>query len=119
MSERDMIDKTPSFPTAIVTHVNEYVDGYGADTGTPTLLLYPGVADADRASRRVDGRSVRPVAASDAPRAAPAGGPLLANAPTSPVSPTFHQATTRIDCRTGAETDVADRTRTAPIPETP
>jgi septum site-determining protein MinD len=74
----------------------------------------------DRAEEYLGGPILATVPDSDAARSArTAGEPLLAHAPDSPAAAAFRAAAAALEVRDGESGDVADRFRSAVVPETP
>ncbi|QCJ47398.1 MULTISPECIES: nucleotide-binding protein [Haloprofundus] len=104
--------------------VQEYARSYGTETAG---VLFNKVRDdagidriVDRAGEYFGGQTLATVPDSDAVRAARrAGEPLLAHAPESTSAAAYRAAADRIDVRAGDEGDVADRFRSAVVPDTP
>ena len=102
--------------------VQEYARSYGTDGAG---VLFNRVHDdlgrvADQADRYFDGGTLGVVPDSDAARTArDAGEPLLEHAPGSPAAAAFREAAARIDPRPGEAGDVADRFRSAVVPDRP
>jgi septum site-determining protein MinD len=79
-------------------------------------------AISEQAARYFGGTTLASVPESDAVRAARrAGEPLLAHAPGDPAADAFHEAASKLDVRAGdaGAADVADRFRSAVIPDRP
>jgi septum site-determining protein MinD len=100
--------------------VQEYARSYGTDVaGT----IFNKVHDPDtdvtaKAERYFDGPTLAEVPDSDAARAArSAGEPLLAHAPDSAAATAYRRAAGRIDVRAGDGDAVADRFRSAVVPD--
>jgi len=75
---------------------------------------------AEQAEQRFGGPVLANVPDSDAVRAARrAGEPLLAHAPESEPAARYRRAAARLDVRDGDEGAVADRFRSAVVPDTP
>lgn len=75
---------------------------------------------AERAGDYFGGTQLGAVPDSDAVRAARrAGEPLLAHAPETPAADAFRSAAERLDVRAGDEETVADRFRSAVVPDPP
>jgi septum site-determining protein MinD len=104
--------------------VQEYARSYG--TGGAGVIFNkvrdPDAVDRieDRTERYFDGPVIASVPDSEAARAArSAGEPLLAHAPDSPAAEAFRRAADRITVQSGAREEVAERFRSAVVPESP
>jgi septum site-determining protein MinD len=123
LADRTVVVLQPTVPSlSDALKVQEYARSYG--TGTAGVL-FNRVRDADgvervaeRADRYFGGETLGRVPEDGAVRAARrAGEPLLAHAPDSPAAEAFRAAARRLDVRDGGEGAVADRFRSAVIPE--
>ncbi|WP_435344791.1 P-loop NTPase [Haloarchaeobius sp. HRN-SO-5] len=104
--------------------VQEYARAYGTDgAGVVFNKVHDGdpvERIADRTDRYFDGPVLASVPDSDAARSArSAGEPLLAHAPDSPAASAFREAAAGIDVRHEDPGDVADRFRSAVVPDQP
>ncbi|PSQ17188.1 chromosome partitioning protein ParA [Halobacteriales archaeon QS_8_69_26] len=104
--------------------VQEYARSYG--TGTAGVLFNKvreaGTVDriAEKTERYFDGPVLASVPDSDAVREARAAGkPLLAHAPDSAAAAAYRTAADRIEVRHGGGEEVADRFRSAVVPDAP
>jgi septum site-determining protein MinD len=123
LADRTVIVLQPTIPAlSDGLKVQEYARSYGTETaGT----LFNRVRDdegidrvADRADRYFGGETLGVIPECDAARAARrAGEPLLAHAPDAPASRAFRDAASRLDVRDGASDAVADRFRSAVVPD--
>jgi septum site-determining protein MinD len=104
--------------------VQEYATSYGTDTAG---VLFNKVRDGDaidriaeKAGRYFEGPTLATVPASDRVREARrAGKPLLAHAPDCPAAQAFREAAAALTVGDGDSEAVADRFRSAVIPESP
>jgi septum site-determining protein MinD len=123
LADRTVIVLQPTIPAlSDGLKVQEYARSYGTETaGT----LFNRVRDdegidrvAEQADRYFGGETLGVIPESDSARAArQAGEPLLAHAPDAPASEAFREAARRLDVRDGASGDVADRFRSAVVPD--
>jgi len=123
LADRTVIVVQPTIPAlSDGLKVQEYARSYGTETaGT----LFNRVRDdegiervTEQADRYFGGETLGVVPESDAARAArQAGEPLLAHAPDAPASQAFREAASRLDVRDGESEDVADRFRSAVVPD--
>jgi len=125
LADRVIVVLQPTIPAlSDALKVQEYATSYGTDVAG---LLFNKVHDDDaideiaaKTQQYFDGPTLSTVPDSEAAREARrAGRPLLAHAPASPPAESFRTAAGRIDvrdCRPGA---VADRFRSAVIPDSP
>jgi septum site-determining protein MinD len=125
LADRTVVVLQPTVPSmSDGLKVQEYARSYGTETaGVVFNKVQPG-ADVDRvtdhAERYFGGPVLGQVPADDAVRAARrAGEPVLAHAPDSPAARAFREAAGRLEIRDRAGDDVADRFRSAVIPERP
>ena len=125
LADRVVVVLQPTIPSlSDGLKVQEYADSY--DTGVAGLLFNK-VRDGDaiddvaaKTERYFAGPTLATVPASEAAREARrAGRPLLAHAPESPAAAAFRDATERIDVRNRPSSSVADRFRSAVIPDPP
>ena len=123
LADRIVVVLQPTVPSlSDGLKVQEYAVTYG--TGF-AVLLFNWVTDdaaideiAEKAQRYFEGETLATVPESDAVRAARrASEPLLAHAPESAAADAYRQAADRLDVREGLSADVADRFRSAVIPE--
>jgi septum site-determining protein MinD len=123
LADRVVIVLQPTVPSlSDALKVEEYAGSYGTDTAG---LLFNKVRDGDRvdaiagkAERYFSGPTLATVPEDDAVRAARrAGEPLLAHASDTPAVRAFREAAGAIDVRPGDEGAVADRFRSAVVPE--
>jgi septum site-determining protein MinD len=123
LADRTVIVVQPTIPAlSDGLKVQEYARSYGTETaGT----LFNRVRDdegiervTEQADRYFGGETLGVVPESDAARAArQAGEPLLAHAPDAPASQAFREAASRLDVRDEESEDVADRFRSAVVPD--
>jgi len=123
LADRTVIVLQPTIPAlSDGLKVQEYARSYGTETaGT----LFNRVRDdegiervTEQADRYFGGETLGVIPESDAAREArQAGEPLLAHAPDAPASQAFREAASRLDVRDGASEDVADRFRSAVVPD--
>ncbi len=104
--------------------VQEYARSYG--TGTAGVLFNKVHDDenvaaiVEKSERYFDGPTLAEVPDEDAARAArQAGKPLLAHAPESPAARAYRDATATLNVRPDESSDVAERFRSAVIPDSP
>jgi septum site-determining protein MinD len=125
LADRVVIVLQPTIPSlSDGLKVQEYAATY--DTGIAGLLFNRVRDDeaideiADKAARYFEGPTLATVPESDAARAARrAGEPLLAHAPEAPAAAAFREAAAAIDVAAGEHGPVADRFRSAVIPDQP
>jgi septum site-determining protein MinD len=123
LADRIVVVLQPTVPSlSDGLKVQEYARSYG--TGTAGVLFNRVQPDedvdtiADRAARYFGGTTLGTVPESDAVRAARrAGEPLLAHAPTDPAADAFREAAAALDVRPGDAAGVADRFRSAVVPD--
>jgi septum site-determining protein MinD len=123
LADRTVIVLQPTIPAlSDGLKVQEYARSYGTETaGT----LFNRVRDeegidrvAERADRYFGGETLGVVPESEsAHRARQAGEPLLAHAPDTPAAAAFREAARRLDVRPGTGEAVADRFRSAVVPD--
>ncbi|MFB6105619.1 MAG: AAA family ATPase [Halobacteriaceae archaeon] len=125
LADRVVLTLQPTVPAlSDGLKVQEYASTYGTDVAG---VLFNKVRDGDgvdrvvdRCERYFDGPVLGTVPADEAARAARrAGDPLLAHAPDSAAARAFRRAADRIDVRDGDGEDVANRFRSAVVPERP
>ncbi|MWG33017.1 cell division ATPase MinD [Halomarina oriensis] len=125
LADRVVVVLNPTVPSlSDALKVQEYARSYGTETAG---VLFNRVRDEDavdrvgeQAERYFDGPTLAAVPESDAVRASrQAGEPLLAHAPDSPAAAAYRSAATSLDVRSGAAGAVADRFRSAVIPDPP
>jgi len=125
LADRVVVVLQPTIPSlSDGLKVQEYAGAYG--TGTAGVLfnkVRPG-EDLERvreqAGRYFDGPVLASVPADEAARAARrAGEPLLAHAPKSAAAAAYRDAAGALDIQAGDADDVAERFRSAVIPESP
>ncbi len=123
LADRVVVVLQPTIPSlSDALKVQEYAATY--DTSVAGLV-FNRVADdenidaiATKAERYFDGETLSHVPESDTVRAARrAGEPLLAHAPNSPASSAYRQAADRLDVQAGDSGAVAERFRSAVVPE--
>lgn len=125
LADRTVVVLQPTIPAlSDGLKVQEYARSYGTETaGT----LFNRVRDdeaidriAEQAERYFGGETLARIPESDVARAARrAGEPLLAHAPDSPAAAAYRRAADRLTLRDGDEERVADRFRSAVIPDRP
>ena len=123
LADRIVVVLQPTVPSlSDGLKVQEYAVTYG--TGVAGLLFNRVTDDAaideiaEKAQRYFEGETLATVPESDAARAARrASEPLLAHAPESAAADAYRQAADRLNVREGLSADVADRFRSAVIPE--
>jgi len=125
LADRVVVVLEPTIPAlSDGLKVQEYASSY--DTGTAGILFNK-VRDGDaidriapKAERYFEGPTLASVPASDAVRAARrAGQPLLAYAPESTAAAAYRQAASELSVRDRDSGTVADRFRSAVVPESP
>jgi len=123
LADRIVVVLQPTVPSlSDGLKVQEYARSYGTETAG---YVFNRVRDdeatdrvADQAGRYFGGELLALVPERDAVRAARrAGEPLLAHAPDDPASEAFREAGARLDVREGSEASVADRFRSAVVPD--
>ncbi len=125
LADRVVVVLQPTIPAlSDGLKVQEYARTY--DTGVAGILFNRVRDDeaidsiAEKAARYFEGPTLATVPESDAARAARrAGEPLLAHAPDAPAAGAFRTAADGINVRPGETAAVADRFRSAVIPEEP
>jgi septum site-determining protein MinD len=125
LADRSIIVLQPTIPAlSDGLKVQEYARSYGTETAG---VVFNRVHDdakidrvADRAGDYFGGEHLAAVPDSDAVRSARrAGEPLLAHAPETAAADAFRSAATALDVRAGDGEAVADRFRSAVVPEPP
>jgi septum site-determining protein MinD len=125
LADRVVVVLNPTVPSlSDALKVQEYARSYG--TGVAGVL-FNRVHDDDavervagQAERYFDGPTLAAVPESETVRAArSAGEPLLAHAPSGPAATAYRSAADAIEVRAGAAADVADRFRSAVVPDPP
>jgi len=125
LADRVVVVLEPTIPAlSDGLKVQEYATSYGTDTAG---ILFNKVRDDDaieriapKAERYFDGPALATVPASESVRAARrAGEPLLAYAPDSRAAAAFRGAAAELEVRESGAGAVADRFRSAVIPESP
>jgi septum site-determining protein MinD len=123
LADRVVVVLQPTIPSlSDGLKVQEYARSYDTETAG---VLFNKVRDedgvervAEQASRYFGGTTLGSIPATEAARSARrAGEPLLAHAPESPAADAFREAAARLDVRDGDGDDVADRFRSAVVPE--
>jgi septum site-determining protein MinD len=123
LADRVVVVLQPTIPSlSDGLKVQEYARSYGTETAG---VLFNRVRDdeavervAEQASRYFGGETLATVPEREAVRAARrAGKPLLAAAPEDPAADAFRRAAAALDVRDGAGDDVADRFRSAVVPD--
>jgi len=125
LADRVIVVLQPTIPAlSDALKVQEYATSY--DTGVAGLLFNKVHDDdaideiATKTEQYFDGSTLSTVPDSEAAREARrAGRPLLAHAPSSPPAESFRQAAARIDVRNRGSEAVADRFRSAVVPDSP
>jgi len=125
LADRTVVVLQPTVPSlSDGLKVQEYARSYGTETAG---VLFNRVRDdeavdrvAEQAERYFGGPTLAKIPESDAARAARrAGNPLLAHAPDSPAATAYRRAAERLELQEGDSGQVADRFRSAVIPESP
>jgi len=125
LADRVVVVLQPTIPSlSDGLKVQEYAKTYDSAVAG---ILFNRVRDdeaiediADKAARYFEGPTLATVPESDAARAARrAGEPLLAHAPNAPAADAFREAAAAIDVAAGESGPVADRFRSAVIPDQP
>lgn len=125
LADRTVVVLQPTIPSlSDGLKVQEYARSYGTETAG---VLFNRVRDdeavsrvADQAEQYFGGPTLAKIPESDAARAARRGGePLLAHAPDSDAAAAYRRAANRLELRDGDGGSVADRFRSAVIPEPP
>ena len=125
LADRVVVVLQPTIPAlSDGLKVQEYAHSYGTDTAG---VVFNKVHDpeeaagvAEKTERYFDGPTLASVPDSDAARAARReGAPLLAHAPDSDAARAYREAAETLDVRSGESSAVADRFRSAVIPDSP
>jgi septum site-determining protein MinD len=123
LADRTVVVLQPTVPAlSDGLKVQEYARSYGTETAGTLFNRVRADADIerviDRAERYFGGQTLGVIPESDAARAARrAGEPLLAHAPDSRAAGAFRAAADRLDVRAGDGDAVADRFRSAVVPD--
>ena len=122
LADRAVVVLQPTVPAlSDGLKVQEYALSYG--TGVAGVLfnkVRDGEGVAEQAERYFEGPTLAEVPDSEVARAArSAGEPLLAHAPDSAAATAFREAADKIDVRAGDGEAVADRFRSAVVPDPP
>jgi septum site-determining protein MinD len=123
LADRVLVVLQPTIPSlSDALKVQEYAATY--DTGVAGLVFNRVTDDedidtiAEKAEQYFEGQTLATVPESEAARAARrAGKPLLAHAPDTPAAAAYREAATALDVQSGTSDAVADRFRSAVIPE--
>jgi septum site-determining protein MinD len=123
LADRVLVVLQPTIPSlSDALKVQEYAATY--DTGVAGLVFNRVTDDedidtiAEKAEQYFEGETLATVPESEAARAARrAGKPLLAHAPDTPAAAAYREAATALDVQSGTSDAVADRFRSAVIPE--
>ena len=125
LADRVVVVLEPTIPAlSDGLKVQEYATSYGTETAG---ILFNKVRDADaidriapKAERYFEGPTLATVPASESVRAARrTGRPLLAHAPGSDAAAAYRQAAASLSVRDGDSDRVADRFRSAVVPDSP
>jgi septum site-determining protein MinD len=125
LADRVVVVLQPTIPAlSDGLKVQEYANSYGTDTAG---VVFNKVHDpeeargvAEKTERYFEGPTLATVPDSDAARSARrAGEPLLAHAPDSEAARAYREAAADLDVRPGESDDVADRFRSAVVPDSP
>ena len=123
LADRVIVVLNPTIPAiSDGLKVQEYALSYGSDiAGTIFNRAHGDVSDVrEKAERYFEGPTLATVPESDTVQAArSAGVPLLTHAPESPAAEAFRTAAGRLSPNDGDSADVAERFRTAVIPDPP
>lgn len=123
LADRVVVVLNPTIPAiSDGLKVQEYALSYGSEIAGTVFNRVRGDIDeiVAKADRYFEGPLLATIPESDAAQEARAAGrPLLAHAPDSPAATAFREATAALDPRDGDENAVADRFRTAVIPDPP
>jgi septum site-determining protein MinD len=125
LADRVVVVLQPTIPAlSDGLKVQEYAHSYSTDTAG---VVFNKVHDSDatagvaeKTERYFDGPTLASVPDADAVRAARrAGEPLLAHAPDSEAAGAYREAAATLDVRDGESDDVAERFRSAVVPDSP
>ncbi|PSQ53331.1 chromosome partitioning protein ParA [Halobacteriales archaeon SW_8_65_20] len=122
LADRAVVVLQPTVPAlSDGLKVQEYALSYGTDVaGVLFNKVHEGESVAEQADRYFEGPTLAEIPDADAARAARAAGePLLAHAPESTAAAAFRRAADALDVRAGDGEAVADRFRSAVIPDPP
>lgn len=123
LADRVVVVLNPTIPAiSDGLKVQEYALSYGSDiAGTVFNRVRGDVAGVrEKAERYFEGPTLATIPESDAVQAArSAGEPLLAHAPETPAAEAYRTAADRLTVSAGGSAAVADRFRTAVIPDPP
>jgi len=122
LADRAVVVLQPTVPAlSDGLKVQEYALSYGTDVaGVLFNKVHEGESVAEQADRYFEGPTLAEIPDADAARAARAAGePLLAHAPESAAAAGFRRAADALDVRAGDGEAVADRFRSAVIPDPP
>jgi septum site-determining protein MinD len=123
LADRVVVVLQPTIPAiSDGLKVQEYALSYGSDIAGTLFNKVKGDVDdaAAKADRYFEGPLLAQVPNSDAAREARAAGePLLAHAPEAPAAAAYREAAAALEVRDGDSDAVADRFRTAVIPDPP
>ena len=123
LADRVVVVLQPTIPAlSDGLKVQEYAHSYGTDTAGTIFNKVTDSEDvtrvAEKSERYFDGPTLATVPDSDAVRAARrAGKPLLAHAPATAAAEAYREAARTLDVRAGEAGAVADRFRSAVVPE--
>ena len=123
LADRIVVVLQPTIPAiSDGLKVQEYALSYGSEIAGTLFNRVQGDVTAvrERVDRYFEGPLLATIPESDAARAArSAGEPLLAHAPESAAAAAYREAAAALDPRDGDSDDVAERFRTAVIPDPP
>jgi septum site-determining protein MinD len=125
LADRVVVVLQPTIPAlSDGLKVQEYAHSYGTDTAGVVFnkVHDPEQAEgvAEKTERYFDGPTLTTVPDSDAARSARrAGEPLLAHDPESDAAEAYREAARTLDVRPGESDEVADRFRSAVVPDSP
>jgi len=122
LADRAVVVLQPTVPAlSDGLKVQEYALSYGTDVaGVLFNKVHEGESVAEQADRYFEGPTLAEIPDADAARAARAAGePLLAHAPESAAAAGFRRAADALDVLAGDGEAVADRFRSAVIPDPP
>lgn len=123
LADRVIVVLQPTIPAlSDGLKVQEYAHSYGTDTAGTIFNKVTDPDDVDRVAEKVEryfgGPTLATVPDAEAARAARrAGEPLLAHAPASDAAAAYRHAARQLDVQSGEAGAVADRFRSAVIPE--